>query len=190
MTRLEKTATASVVLSFLLLAGVVTRSYVLSRHPDPATVPMVKIGEVVKLPAAPGRNAESTLVLVLSSSCHYCMDSLPFYKQLSAFRKSSADKLRLLAALPEDENSARTFLENAGIFTDGVLVKAPSDLGARIVPTLLLLDRENKLERYWAGKLSAEAQEEVLAALKRYCSECNLAAASDRNESSTGGSRP
>ena len=52
MTRIEKTATASLVLSFLLLAGVMTRSYVLSRHPDPAAVPMVKIGEVVKLPVS------------------------------------------------------------------------------------------------------------------------------------------
>src|SRR5690242_17504225 len=151
MTRLEKTATASAVLSFLLLTGVVTRSYVLSRRPDPATTPMVKVGELVKLPDLPLRNAESTLVLVISSSCHYCMDSLPFYKQLSAFRKSSADRLRLLAALPEDQNSARTFLESAGIFTDGVLAKAPSELGARIVPTLLLLDRDGRLQRYWAG---------------------------------------
>ena len=35
MSRLEKTAAAAMIVSFLLLAGVTTRSFVLSRRPDP-----------------------------------------------------------------------------------------------------------------------------------------------------------
>ena len=58
MSRLEKTAAAAMVVSFLLLAGVTTRSFVLSRRPDPATIPLVKIGEAVKLPGvSPGGKA-------------------------------------------------------------------------------------------------------------------------------------
>jgi len=176
MTRLEKIATASVVISFLLLAGVLTRAYILSRGAASAAAPLIKIGEKVEIPGLPGGNAQSTLVLVLSSGCHYCMEGLPFYKQLSTFRGSSAGKIRLVAVLPEDKNSARTFLESAGIFADGVFSQAPGDLGARIVPTLLLLDRQGRLQQYWAGELSKQAQAEVLAALSRSCANCNLAA--------------
>ena len=178
MTRLEKTATATLVFSFLLLAGVVTRGYVKNRAANRAVAPQVKIGEAIKIPDASPGKSHSTLVLVLSSGCHYCMEDLPFYKQLSDFRRPSAD-IRLLAALPEDVNSARAFLEGAGVFTDGILSLAPGDLGVRIVPTLLLLDRDNKLQAYWAGALSREAQQEVLAALKRACVNCKLASKSE-----------
>ena len=166
MTRLEKTAATSLVLSFLLLAGVLTRGYILSRRPDAAAVPLVKVGEVVRLPEFSRGNAESTLVMVLSSGCHYCMEGLPFYKQLSAVRKSSGNSIQLVAVLPEQKAAAQTFLEGAGIATDGILSMAPSELGVRILPTLLLLDREGKLQRYWAGELNKDAQEEVLKALR------------------------
>ncbi len=59
MSRLEKTAAAAMVVSFLLLAGVTTRSFVLSRRPDPATVPLVKIGEAVKLPGILARRRQA-----------------------------------------------------------------------------------------------------------------------------------
>jgi|SRR5215813_6027120 len=176
MTRLEKTATASVVISFLLLAGVVTRAYILSRGAASAAAPLIKIGEKVELPGLSSANSQLVLVLVLSSGCHYCMEGLPFYKQLSTLRGSSAGNIRLVAALPEDKDSAQTFLENAGIIVDGVLSQAPGDLGVRIVPTLLLLDRQGKLQQYWAGELSKQRQAEVLAALRRSCANCNLAA--------------
>jgi hypothetical protein len=183
MTRLEKTATASVVFSFLLLLGIVTRGYIRDRNQALAAAPLVKIGDVVNLPDFPSAKDRSTLVLVLSSGCHYCMDSLPFYKQLAAFRKSRADKMRLLAVLPEDKNSARTFLESAGVFTDGVLSKPPSELGARIVPTLLLLDREGRLQQYWAGELNPASQEDVLDALRRSCADCDVASTPESDDS-------
>ena len=50
MSRLEKTAAAAMVVSFLLLAGVTTRSFVLSRRPDLGTGPLVEMGEAVQLP--------------------------------------------------------------------------------------------------------------------------------------------
>jgi hypothetical protein len=52
MSRIEKTAAASLAVSFLLLAGITVRSFVLSRRPDPAALPLVKIGEKVRLPAS------------------------------------------------------------------------------------------------------------------------------------------
>ena len=50
MSRLEKIAAATLVASFLLLVGITTRSYVLSRQLDSSIVPQVKIGEKVQPP--------------------------------------------------------------------------------------------------------------------------------------------
>lgn len=179
MSRLEKTAAATMVVSFLLLAGVTTRSFVLSRRPDPATIPLVKIGEAVKLPGV-SHGVKLTFVIVLSSQCEYCLHDLPLYRRLSAARSSSGGVLHLIAVLPEKTVTATTFLSSSGINTDNVLSLAPRELGVQIVPTLLLLDENGKLERYWVGEMNQEREREVLAVLTESCSACRLSAFNTR----------
>ena len=186
MTKLEKTATVSFVASFLLLAGVLTRGYILSHRPDPRAVPLVKTGELVRLPGFTPGSAESTLVLVLSSQCHYCLDDLPFYKQLSTFRKSSGDSIHLIAVLPERTTSAREFLSNAGIGADDVLSMTPRRLGVQLLPTLLLLDRDGKLQQFWVGELNRNQREEILSVLRKSCAAC-MASGLGSNHNPTNG---
>ena len=174
MSRLEKTAAAAMVVSFLLLAGVITRSFVQSRRPDPATVPLVKIGEAVKLPGFTPGSAKLTFVIVLSSRCTYCLHDLPFYRRISAARSSSGGMMHLIAVLPEKTAVAAAFLGSSGVGTDNVLSMAPLELGVQMVPTLLLLDENGKLERYWVGEMNQEHEREVLAALTASCSACRL----------------
>ena len=176
MSRLEKTAAAAMAVSFLLLAGVTTRSFVLSRRPDPATVPLVKIGEAVKLPGVSPGAARLTFVIVLSSQCTYCLHDLPVYRRLSAARSSSGGMLHLVAVLPEKASTAAEFLGSSGVSTDNVLSMAPVDLGVQMLPTLLLLDENGQLKRYWVGEMSQEREREVLAVLTSACGACRLAA--------------
>jgi hypothetical protein len=176
MSRLEKTAAAAMVVSFLLLAGVTTRSFVLSRRPDPATVPRVKIGEAVKLPGVSPSAARLTFVIVLSSQCEYCLHDLPLYRSLSAARSSSGGILHLVAVLPENTATATAFLNSSGVATDNVLSMAPLELGVQMVPALLLLDENGKLKRYWVGEMNQGRERELLAVLTASCSACRLSA--------------
>jgi len=57
---------------------------------------------------------------------------------------------------------------------------APLDVGVQMVPTLLLLDENGKLKRYWVGEMSQEREREVLALLTAVCSACRLAAINTR----------
>lgn len=177
MSRLEKTAAATMVVSFLLLAGVTTSSFLLSRRPDPATVPLVKIGQGVKLPGVSPSAARLTFVIVLSSQCEYCLHDLPLYRRLSAARSSSGGILHLIAVLPEKTTTAKAFLDSSGVSTDKVLSMAPREVGAQMVPTLLLLDENGKLKRYWVGEMNQEREREVLAVLTASCTACRLSAA-------------
>jgi hypothetical protein len=176
MSRLEKTAAAVLVVSFLLLAGVTARRFVQSRRPDPATVPLVKVGEAVKLPGFTPGSAKLTFVIVLSSQCTYCLHDLPLYRQISAARSSSGGLMHLIAVLPEKTAAAAAFLESSGVGTDNVLSMAPLEVGVQMVPTLLLLDESGKLKKYWVGEMNPEHEREVLAALTASCSACRLPA--------------
>ena len=172
MNRLEKTAAVCVALSFLLLAGVTTRRFILSRKPNPAALPRVKIGEKVKLPEFASEKAGHTLVMVISSGCEYCVNDLPFYRRLSVIRGASGGELRLVAALPEKTETARMFLANAGVTVDHVWSAAPAEVGVQLIPTLLLLDADGKLQKFWVGELNEDRRQDVLAVLAASCTAC------------------
>jgi hypothetical protein len=174
-TRIEKSATVAVVVSFLLLAASATRSFLLSRRPDPSTLPLIKIGDTVNLPRFTPGAGRPTLVMVLSSQCRYCIDDLPFYKQLSELRAAAVDRgalaggrdLRLVAALPENTGTSQAFLRGAGVNPDQVLSVGPRELGVQLLPTLLLLDEHGRLQRYWVGELDHQRQQEIISVLQQ-----------------------
>ena len=85
--------------------------------------------------------------------------------------------MHLIAALPEKTATATAFLNSSGVGTDNVLSMAPIELGVQMVPTLLLLDENGKLKRYWVGEMNPEREQEVLAELRGSCSACLLSAA-------------
>lgn len=167
-TRMEKAAAVALGLSFFLLVTVVTRDFVLSRRPDPSSVPLMKIGDTVRLPGSGVSQGRITLVMVISSQCSYCLDELPFYKQLSGLRAASGGALRLLAVLPQETASATAFLGSSSVTTDEVLTITPRELGVQILPTLLLIDEHGKLLRYWVGELDHARQQEVLSVLQKW----------------------
>jgi hypothetical protein len=75
--------------------------------------------------------------------------------------------LRLVAVLPESKEEAESYLRDQGIAVDAVLSAPVSEVGVRGTPTLLLLDRQNKLEEMWVGKLNEAQETQVLTRLKK-----------------------
>lgn len=169
MSRLEKTTNIAIVVACIFLVGTLVRNYYLSRNLDLNT-PEIAKGTEIKLPltAAGGQQtAQPTLVLALSKSCHFCGESVPFYQKLAALKNSSsAQKLRLVAVLPDKQDEAEAYLKGNGIAVDSVISMPLTNLGVRGTPTLLLLDGQNKLEELWIGKLTDAQESQVMEKLK------------------------
>jgi hypothetical protein len=100
------------------------------------------------------------LLLVVSTSCHFCKDSLPFYKQLT---EAAHGKLGVIAVLPQSQPEAREFLRNAGVETSQIVSASPDNVGARGTPTLLLVGKNGAIEHAWLGKLDVKGEQEVLS---------------------------
>jgi hypothetical protein len=179
MTKLEKATNVAIILACAFLIGTLARNYYLRSKPDPRTLAQISKGEVVKLPGAniAGRQpATPTLVLALSKNCHFCQESIGFYQKLTAIKNSSPQGLRIVAVLPESMEEAATYLKQNGIGVDEVVSTPVSKLGVIGTPTLLLLDRQDKLEEIWVGKLSSEQEAQVIDRLKKACAGCSLPA--------------
>jgi hypothetical protein len=179
MARLKKATNAIVILVCLLFIVTLARNYHLSRKPDPQSAPEMLKGEEMEFPEAASNNqlpGAPTLILILSKSCHLCEESMAFYQKLTAFKNSSPQGLRLVAAMYESKEEAQAYLKEHGIGVDRVIPLPAMQTGLRLAPALLLLNVQNKLEESWFGKLSEAEETRVLERLKKACAGCSLPA--------------
>jgi hypothetical protein len=94
MTRLE-TATHVFLIALCCLAGGLLIEQRFFSAPDfgpPAARAVV--GREIPLPGADWQSAPVSVLLQISSTCRFCNDSMPFYRQVIAARQASAAKCR------------------------------------------------------------------------------------------------
>ena len=94
-------------------------------------------------------SARRTLILITASKCHFCQDSMPFYKRLT----SRAHKLgiRVLGLSAENLDTHREFLAHNGIYTDGVASASLNKVNFHGTPTLIEVDNKGIVITSWEG---------------------------------------
>lgn len=157
--RFANAATLIAVAVFLVLAarGDFSRRTVRVANPSTAVV-----GTTIALPGVQWPVRQDTLVLGISASCHFCKESLPFYKELAARLQG---KVNVIAVLPQRQNEADAFIKGAGIAGVKVVSQNLGSIGVYATPTLLLVDGSGKVKASWVGDLDAEHQGKVIAAV-------------------------
>lgn len=106
--------------------------------------------------------APRTLLLSLSTKCHYCEESLPFYKRLIDEQHRSAEKLSLFALFPNSETEVKDYQKRNQLDLKYVANVHPSSIDVAGTPTLVLVDAEGKVSDVWVGKLSSADEQEVM----------------------------
>jgi hypothetical protein len=114
--------------------------------------------------------SRSSLLLVISTNCHFCEESLPFYRTLSEAAEGKAD---LLAVLPQPQSEGAAYLKAAHVEVAQVASVPPAQLGISGTPTLLLLDSSGKVQEVWLGLLDQSRQEQVRSRLGQIVSKKN-----------------
>jgi thioredoxin-related protein len=104
-----------------------------------------------------------TLVFALSTQCHFCKESAPFYRRL---RQDLGGSIKMIAVLPQSVAEAQQYLEAEGVRFDQVRQLAPAGVGVRGTPTILLVDSRGIVSRVWTGRLQEEEEEQVLSVLR------------------------
>jgi hypothetical protein len=90
-------------------------------------------------------------VLALSTTCHFCSESAPFYQRL---KQQKPDNVYLVAVLPQPVEDSRNYLNKLGVETNDVVQGSLSSIGVSGTPTLLLVDKTGSVAGLWVGKLS------------------------------------
>jgi hypothetical protein len=158
---IEKFANIAIIVAVVVFLTVVIRGGYLRRSPAPDKAPSELIGTTISLPGVNFTSRHASLILGISTQCHFCNESLPFYKQI-------ADQLRgrvaVIAVMPQTEAEGGSYLEGAGATGVQVVSAKLSSIGVYATPTVVLVDNSGKVKSAWVGKLDDAAQQKVLAA--------------------------
>jgi len=160
---LDRIANVAIIVAVVVFLVVVFRGDFALHHPQQQSMQAASrnlVGTTVSLPGAQLPRGRDSLLLVVSTQCHFCRESLPFYRELAA---KSRGRLNLIAVLPQSQNEARKFLSDAGVQVDQVITATPGALGVRGTPTVLLVDGSGKVQHAWIGRLDDSGQKNLLA---------------------------
>ena len=107
------------------------------------------------------------LVVAVAPGCHFCNDSIPFYKNLIDQRNQKNSGVKFIAAVPTNEKpeeaqklvseetqkfSAGGAQPDAMVNLDFAAIKVPG------TPTLMLVDNTGKVLDVWVGKLDSKGE--------------------------------
>lgn len=123
-------------------------------------------GTTLKLKDLQLSKSKPSLVLAISSYCHFCADSASFYQQLTAMRDQQSIKAQIIAVFPRDVQPSNEFLERNKIKPDSTIIAPLESIGVAGTPTLLLIGKDGTVHREWIGRLSQSQEDEVIHELR------------------------
>jgi thioredoxin-related protein len=122
---------------------------------------------VPPLPGYRWGDHQKTLVLAIRKGCHFCDDSLPFYKRLGDLEKRNNLHAHVLAVMPDDRESGAKALQSGDVAVDSVFSQPLDSLKVTGTPTILLLDSHGRVARAWVGQLTPQGEEELITAVEK-----------------------
>lgn len=162
---LDRIANGAIIVAVAVFLVLVARGE-FTRHkitapPTPGSATAL-VGKTISVPGVQLPGGQDSLVLGISANCHYCEDSLPFYKELTAQAKG---KVNVVAVLPRPQSEAEAFVKDAGLTGTRVVSGSLTGIGVYGTPTLLLVDGKGKVKSVWVGKQDDAGQQKILAAV-------------------------
>lgn len=118
------------------------------------------VGRQIPLENIDWKASKKTLVMYLSTTCHFCDESSPFYKRLLEKYTNSKD-VRFIAVLPQSINVAGEHLNKLGVHVSEIQSADFESIGVTATPTLLLVDESGKVSDTWQGKLTISRENDV-----------------------------
>lgn len=164
---IEVVANLSIIAVAVLFCVVLVKSYVL-----PAPVPQfadstpeiskgIKRGDAITLPEIDWQKNGKTLLMALSTTCHFCTKSGPFYQRLA---KEHGDA-RLVALVPQSTEEGQSYLRQLHVDVDDVRQASLGQLGVSGTPTLILVNGSGVVDDVWVGALAPDKENEVIGRL-------------------------
>ena len=148
MKRLDVMTNIAVMITSVALLGFLGNSWYENHHARPLSAYKARalVGESVTVPGVDFRLKKKTLIIAISSTCHFCQESQPFYRQLVEMHGAKTD---LLAVLPMPQRDAEEYVHSKISSSLKAISTSLDAMGVSGMPTLLLVNSYGKVEQAW-----------------------------------------
>ena len=168
--RSDTIANVALTVMCLLVSGAVVERFLLPKlsTESPGTAALRSdeaFADLIGRLAVP--NSKATAVIVVSSRCRFCTDSVEFYQRLVALRNESGfSGFATVFVGLLDEQDASAFVKANQLPMDDVR-PTPQDLRVKVrgTPTLIVLNGSGRIVGSWAGKLAAARETNVITTI-------------------------
>lgn len=107
--------------------------------------------------------SKGTIVLALSPTCRFCLESNAFYQKLAEQANGKGGRVRVMALFRASEAVGRAYVTRYDIAVSQVASSRSAPITA--TPTLLFVNDRGVIQKAWVGKLSSEQENAVIALL-------------------------
>ena len=161
---LEIATNVAVLIVAILIIATFVKSYYAVRSLPQLQSGLQKGMSIKQLPGINYDDASQTLLVVMNTKCHFCSESVPFYKQLEQQSQESKSS-RIVAVFPNSKEEAEQYMKDKGLSLTTVAGINLSELNLAGTPTLILVDNKGMVQDFWAGKLPENTEKQVFQAL-------------------------
>jgi hypothetical protein len=165
MSILEKVSHLSLIAFALTSMGILLEKQLVPRGGSFSADAAIKglAGKPLDVPGVKWSAAPVNVAFFISTQCHFCAASMPFYKKVSESRDRARVALSVLS--PDPTGDMEKWLSDQSVAVDGVYA-APHNPGLRGTPTLLIVDAGGIVRRVFIGELDSAREQEFLQIVK------------------------
>jgi hypothetical protein len=167
--RLKSTLEVATNIAVLLVALTVLSVFAVNYFLKPS-LPHLRPGlqkgaTLASIPTLDYRSNKKTLLIALDTNCHFCKESLPFYRKLLEANVSSQKVLRIVAIFPNAADDVAKYIRENDLSIDTIPGVPLNSLGLSGTPSLLLLNQKGEVKDFWIGKLPSTETDELIRSL-------------------------
>ncbi|HEX3876506.1 MAG TPA: hypothetical protein VHW24_05950 [Bryobacteraceae bacterium] len=171
--KIEVLANCATIVLAIIMSVALVRAFILRPNGVVGApgIPVAKVGDSLKraLPINYDKH-KATLVLAISTHCHFCAESVPFFQKL---QERVGQDIAVAVVLPETVAEGQKYLAEKEIRAGEVRQVSLAGLGVGGTPTILLVDASGIVRNIWIGKLDSDGEEKVLTVLAGWPSRSN-----------------
>lgn len=159
--KLETITNIAILIICVISVVLVANKYFLHRSPPSILSPQV--GSTISVPGIDFSRSNHTLVIAISTQCHFCEESTDFYKKLVLAAERHGTQV--VGVFPQESSVSKKYLESHLLWGVQNVQERLSAIQVEGTPTLILVDRKGKIAKSWVGKLPEKEENEVIASL-------------------------
>ncbi len=131
------------------------------------------IGKQIPDAGLGGAVAPANVFVAFSTNCHFCRESVDFYRGLTKDPQRIRGKVRVTFISMQPGNEVKKYLTDNGVEPDAVIT-VPVGLSISGTPTILLTGSDGVVKSQFAGKLSTSREKEFIEAVQTLCQGCGF----------------